>query len=479
MTQTATVGRITQVIGPVVDVEFPPGTLPQLLTALRVSNKGISNEADNLVLEVAQHLGEGTVRAVAMDTTDGLVRGQEVRNTGSPIMMPVGPAALGRILNVVGEPVDGGPKVVTDKYMPIHRAAPAFVDQSTKVEVFETGIKVIDLLAPYRKGGKIGLFGGAGVGKTVLIMELINNVAKAHGGVSCFAGVGERTREGTDLKIEMTESLLADGKTRVIDKAALIYGQMNEPPGARARVALSALTVAEYFRDEMGQDVLLFVDNIFRFTQAGSEVSALLGRIPSAVGYQPTLSTEMGALQERITSTNKGSITSVQAIYVPADDLTDPAPATAFAHLDATTVLSRDIAALGIYPAVDPLDSTSTMLSPGIIGERHYGVARKVQQTLQKYKDLQDIIAILGMDELSEDDRMTVDRARKIQKFLSQPFFVAAQFTGAEGKLVSLEESISGFEEILSGALDHIPEQAFYLKGNIDEVKAAAETMKD
>jgi F-type H+-transporting ATPase subunit beta len=479
--QTATVGRITQVIGPVVDVEFPPGALPQLLTALRVSNKGISSEKGNLVLEVAQHLGEGTVRAVAMDTTDGLVRGQEVENTGAPIRMPVGPAALGRILNVVGEPVDGGPKVVTDKYLPIHRPAPAFVDQSTKVEVFETGIKVIDLLAPYRKGGKIGLFGGAGVGKTVLIMELINNVAKAHGGVSCFAGVGERTREGTDLKIEMSESFLADKKTRVIDKAALIYGQMNEPPGARARVALSALTVAEYFRDEQGQDVLLFVDNIFRFTQAGSEVSALLGRIPSAVGYQPTLSTEMGALQERITSTNKGSITSVQAIYVPADDLTDPAPATAFAHLDATTVLSRDIAAMGIFPAVDPLDSTSTMLSPGIIGERHYGVARKVQQTLQKYKDLQDIIAILGMDELSEDDRITVDRARKIQKFLSQPFFVAQQFTGFDGKLVSLEESISAFEEILSGALDHISEQCFYLKGNIDEVKAAheAEMAKD
>jgi len=477
MTQTAPVGRITQVIGPVVDVEFPPGTLPQLLTALRVSNKGISNEKDNLVLEVAQHLGEGTVRAVAMDTTDGLVRGQQVTSTGSPIMMPVGPAALGRILNVVGEPVDGGPKVVTDKYMPIHRPAPAFVEQSTKVEVFETGIKVIDLLAPYRKGGKIGLFGGAGVGKTVLIQELINNVAKAHGGVSCFAGVGERTREGTDLKIEMTESLLETGEP-VISKTALVYGQMNEPPGARQRVALSALTVAEYFRDEQGQDVLLFVDNIFRFTQAGSEVSALLGRIPSAVGYQPTLATEMGQLQERITSTTKGSITSVQAIYVPADDLTDPAPATAFAHLDATTVLSRDIAALGIYPAVDPLDSTSTMLSPAIIGDRHYAVARKVQQTLQKYKDLQDIIAILGMDELSEDDRVTVDRARKIQKFLSQPFFVAKVFTGSDGKYVSLEESIGGFEEILSGALDHIPEQAFYLKGNIDEVKAAAEKMK-
>jgi F-type H+-transporting ATPase subunit beta len=477
MTQTATTGRITQVIGPVVDVEFPPGTLPNLLTALRVSNKGISAEKNNLVLEVAQHLGEGTVRAVAMDTTDGLVRGQEVTNTGAPIMMPVGPAALGRILNVVGEPVDGGPKVVTDKYMPIHRAAPPFVDQSTKVEVFETGIKVIDLLAPYRKGGKIGLFGGAGVGKTVLIMELINNVAKAHGGVSCFAGVGERTREGTDLKIEMTESFLGDGKTRVIDKAALIYGQMNEPPGARARVALSALTVAEYFRDEQGQDVLLFVDNIFRFTQAGSEVSALLGRIPSAVGYQPTLATEMGALQERITSTNKGSITSVQAIYVPADDLTDPAPATAFAHLDATTVLSRDIASLGIYPAVDPLDSTSTMLSPGIIGERHYGVARKVQQTLQKYKDLQDIIAILGMDELSEDDRITVDRARKIQRYLSQPFFVAQQFTGIEGRYVKIADTIKGFREIVDGKCDDMPEQAFYMVGTIDEAREKAATL--
>jgi F-type H+-transporting ATPase subunit beta len=479
MVEAASVGRITQVIGPVVDVEFPPGALPEILTALRVTNKGINDEEGNLVLEVAQHLGEGTVRAIAMDTTDGLVRGQPVKNTGAPIVMPVGPECLGRILNVVGEPVDGGAKVQAKQYAPIHRPAPTFTEQSTKVEIFETGIKVIDLLAPYRKGGKIGLFGGAGVGKTVLIMELINNVAKAHGGVSCFAGVGERTREGTDLKIEMTESLLGDGVTPVISKAALIYGQMNEPPGARARVALSALTVAEYFRDDQGQDVLLFVDNIFRFTQAGSEVSALLGRIPSAVGYQPTLSTEMGALQERITSTNKGSITSVQAIYVPADDLTDPAPATAFAHLDATTVLSRDIAALGIYPAVDPLDSTSTMLSPAIIGERHYRVARQVQQTLQKYKDLQDIIAILGMDELSEDDRLTVDRARKIQRFLSQPFFVAQQFTGAEGKYVPLAESIAGFEEILSGQLDHIPEQAFYLKGNLDDVKAAAEKMKE
>jgi F-type H+/Na+-transporting ATPase subunit beta len=479
MSEAASQGRITQVIGPVVDVEFPPGALPHVLTALRVSNRAISDEAGNLVLEVAQHLGEGTVRTIAMDTTDGLVRGQPVSNTGKPIQMPVGPECLGRILNVVGEPVDGGPKVDAKQYSSIHKPAPPFTDQSTKVEIFETGIKVIDLLAPYRKGGKVGLFGGAGVGKTVLIMELINNVAKAHGGVSCFAGVGERTREGTDLKIEMTESMLGDGVTPVISKAALIYGQMNEPPGARARVALSALTVAEYFRDEQGQDVLLFVDNIFRFTQAGSEVSALLGRIPSAVGYQPTLATEMGALQERITSTNKGSITSVQAIYVPADDLTDPAPATAFAHLDATTVLSRDIASLGIYPAVDPLDSTSTMLSPSIIGERHYNIARQVQQTLQKYKDLQDIIAILGMDELSEDDRMTVDRARKIQRFFSQPFFVAQQFTGFEGKYVPLADSVAAFEEILSGALDHIPEQAFYMKGNIDEVKAAAEKMKD
>ncbi len=478
MTQTQTLGRITQVIGPVVDVEFPAGSLPSILNALKLTNPGISSEKDNLTLEVAQHLGEGTVRAVAMDTTDGLVRGMEVSDTGAPIAMPVGSEVLGRILNVVGEPVDGGPRVKTAKSMPIHRTAPSFVEQSNKVEIFETGIKVIDLLAPYRKGGKIGLFGGAGVGKTVLIMELINNVAKAHGGVSCFAGVGERTREGTDLQIEMKESKLANGEP-VISKAALIYGQMNEPPGARARVALSALTVAEYFRDEQNQDVLLFVDNIFRFTQAGSEVSALLGRIPSAVGYQPTLSTEMGGLQERITSTNKGSITSVQAIYVPADDLTDPAPATAFAHLDATTVLNRDIAALGIYPAVDPLDSTSTMLSPAIIGERHYKVARHVQQTLQRYKDLQDIIAILGMDELSEDDRRTVDRARKIQKFLSQPFFVGFAFTGIPGQLVKLEDSISGFEEILSGAVDHIPEQAFYMKGTLADVKAAAEKMKE
>jgi F-type H+-transporting ATPase subunit beta len=469
-------GRISQVIGPVVDVEFPAGELPPILTALRVSNTAISTKPWNLVLEVAQHLGESTVRAVAMDATDGLVRGVEVKNTGAPIQMPVGKECLGRILNVVGEPVDEKGPVDAKKFSSIHKDPPKFVDQSTKIEMFETGIKVIDLLAPYRKGGKIGLFGGAGVGKTVLIMELINNVAKAHGGVSCFAGVGERTREGNDLWIEMNESLLESGEP-VVSKAALVYGQMNEPPGARARVALSALTVAEYFRDEEGQDVLLFVDNIFRFTQAGSEVSALLGRIPSAVGYQPTLGTEMGALQERITSTTKGSITSVQAIYVPADDLTDPAPATAFAHLDATTVLSRAIAELGIYPAVDPLDSTSTLLDPQVLGERHYRVARQVQQTLQKYKDLQDIIAILGMDELSEDDRLTVDRARKIQRFLSQPFFVATQFTGFEGKYVPVADTISAFEEIMSGKLDHIPEQAFYMKGGIDEVKAHAEKL--
>lgn len=465
-------GRITQVIGPVVDVEFPDGQLPDLLTALKVTNAAVSDKEWNTTLEVAQHLGQSTVRSIAMEGTDGLVRGMEVMNTGAPIQMPVGPECLGRILNVVGEPVDERGPVNAKQTAPIHREAPAFVEQSTKVEIFETGIKVIDLLAPYRKGGKIGLFGGAGVGKTVLIMELINNVAKAHGGVSCFAGVGERTREGNDLWLEMNESKLDDGNP-VISKAALVYGQMNEPPGARARVALSALTVAEYFRDTEGQDVLLFVDNIFRFTQAGSEVSALLGRIPSAVGYQPTLATEMGALQERITSTTKGSITSVQAVYVPADDLTDPAPATTFAHLDATTVLSREIASLGIYPAVDPLDSSSTMLDPAIIGERHYRVARGVQETLQRYKDLQDIIAILGMDELSEDDRATVDRARKIQRFLSQPFFVAQQFTGLEGKYVSLEDSISAFEEILAGNCDEIPEQDFYLKGNLDEVKAA------
>ncbi|MCB9588746.1 MAG: F0F1 ATP synthase subunit beta [Polyangiaceae bacterium] len=476
-TAAGAVGKITQVIGPVVDVEFPPGKLPKILNAIVTSNPNISAEKNNLTLEVAQHLGESVVRAIAMDATEGLVRGVEVKDTGNPIMMPVGEAVLGRILNVIGKPVDDAGPVEAKSSLPIHRDAPKFVDQSTNVEIFETGIKVIDLLAPYRKGGKIGLFGGAGVGKTVLIQELINNVAKAHGGVSCFAGVGERTREGNDLFLEMAESKLESGEP-VLSKTALIFGQMNEPPGARARVALSALTCAEYFRDEQGQDVLLFVDNIFRFTQAGSEVSALLGRMPSAVGYQPTLATEMGALQERITSTNKGSITSVQAIYVPADDLTDPAPATTFAHLDATTVLSRAISELGIYPAVDPLDSTSTMLDPNIVGEEHYSVARQVQSTLQKYKDLQDIIAILGMDELSEDDKLVVDRARKIQKFLSQPFFVAQQFTGLQGRYVPLKETIAAFKEILTGALDDLPEQAFYLVGNIEDVKAKAQKLK-
>ena len=481
MTTTASTagskGKITQVIGPVVDVEFPAGKLPRILNALTLTNPSIDGTKDNLVLEVAQHLGESVVRAIAMDATEGLVRGQEVQDTGLPIQMPVGKEVLGRILNVVGKPVDEKGPVNAKQFLSIHRDPPPFVDQSTNVEIFETGIKVIDLLAPYRKGGKIGLFGGAGVGKTVLIMELINNVAKAHGGVSCFAGVGERTREGNDLYLEMSESKLESGET-VLSKTALVYGQMNEPPGARARVALSALTAAEYFRDEEGQDVLLFVDNIFRFTQAGSEVSALLGRMPSAVGYQPTLSTEMGGLQERITSTKKGSITSVQAIYVPADDLTDPAPATAFAHLDATTVLSRAISELGIYPAVDPLDSTSTMLSPQIVGDIHYGIARQVQKTLQRYKDLQDIIAILGMDELSEDDKLVVARARKIQRFLSQPFFVAAQFTGLTGKFVPLKETIAGFQEILSGSLDDLPEQAFYMVGNVEEAKAKAAQLK-
>src|SRR5688572_1764080 len=466
-------GTISQVIGPVVDVQFPPGKLPELLSALRVTNPSLGAGEDNLVLEVAQHLGESTVRAVAMDTTDGLVRGMKVKNTGAPISMPVGNACLGRILNVIGEPVDGGPKVAATTYDPIHRPAPSFVEQSTKVEIFETGIKVIDLLAPYRKGGKIGLFGGAGVGKTVLIMELINNVAKAHGGVSCFAGVGERTREGNDLYYEMKESKLGSGES-VLSKTALVYGQMNEPPGARQRVALSALTVAEHFRDREGQDVLLFVDNIFRFTQAGSEVSALLGRIPSAVGYQPTLSTEMGGLQERITSTKYGSITSVQAIYVPADDLTDPAPATAFAHLDATTVLNRAITEKGIYPAVDPLDSTSTILTPAVVGDRHYAVAREVQRILQRYKDLQDIIAILGMDELSEDDKQTVSRARKIEKFMGQPFTVAQTFTGLDGIFVSREDTVRSFREVLEGKCDDLPEQAFEMTGTIDDVRTKA-----
>jgi F-type H+-transporting ATPase subunit beta len=476
-TLAGSTGKITQVIGPVVDVAFPPGKLPKILNALTVSNPNISSEQDNLVLEVAAHLGESTIRAIAMDATEGLVRGAPVRDTGAPIQMPVGNETLGRILNVVGKPVDELGPVNSKQSWPIHRPAPLFVDQSPSVEIFETGIKVLDLIAPYRRGGKIGLFGGAGVGKTVLILELINNVAKAHGGVSCFAGVGERTREGNDLLLEMAESKLDTGAS-VLSKTALVYGQMNEPPGARARVALSALTVAEYFRDELGQDVLLFVDNIFRFTQAGSEVSALLGRMPSAVGYQPTLATEMGALQERITSTTKGSITSVQAIYVPADDLTDPAPATTFAHLDATTVLSRAISELGIYPAVDPLDSTSTMLSPQIVGDEHYGVARQVQAVLQRYKDLQDIIAILGMDELSEDDRLTVSRARKMQRFLSQPFFVASQFTGLEGRYVPLSETIAGFKAILSGELDDLAEQAFYMVGNIEEAKAKGQKLK-
>jgi len=467
------VGTITQVIGPVVDVEFPPGKLPKINDALKLKNPSISEDEDNLTLEVAQHLGESSVRTIAMDSTEGLVRGMDVRATGLPIQMPMGEAVLGRILNVTGDAVDDAGPIETETYHPIHREPPAFVDQAVNVEIFETGIKVIDLLAPYRKGGKVGLFGGAGVGKTVLIQELINNVATNHGGVSCFAGVGERTREGNDLMLEMSESKLADGNS-VLSKTALVYGQMNEPPGARARVALSALTCAEYFRDERGQDVLLFIDNIFRFTQAGSEMSALLGRIPSAVGYQPTLSTEMGALQERITSTTKGSITSVQAVYVPADDLTDPAPAATFAHLDATTVLSRSIAELGIYPAVDPLDSSSTMLDPRIVGQEHYDVARDVQETLQRYKDLQDIIAILGMDELSEDDKLTVNRARRIQKYLSQPFFVAQQFTGMSGKYVQLKDTIEGFKAILDGELDHVSEGDFVFKGAISEVLEAA-----
>jgi F-type H+-transporting ATPase subunit beta len=464
------VGTITQVIGAVVDVKFD-GDLPYILSALIVDNAG-----KKLVLEVAQHLGENTVRTIAMDSTDGLVRGYEAIDTGAPITVPVGPETLGRIINVIGEPVDERGPVGATRFAPIHRAAPEFVDQSTETEILVTGIKVVDMLAPYAKGGKVGLFGGAGVGKTVLIMELINNVAKAHGGYSVFAGVGERTREGNDLYHEMIESkvIIPDGPG---SKAALVYGQMNEPPGARARVGLTGLTLAEYFRDEEGQDVLFFVDNIFRFTQAGSEVSALLGRIPSAVGYQPTLATDMGTLQERITTTKKGSITSVQAIYVPADDLTDPAPATSFAHLDATTVLSRQIAELGIYPAVDPLDSTSRMLDPRVVGEEHYQVARDVQRVLQTYKSLQDIIAILGMDELSEDDRLVVSRARKIQRFLSQPFHVAEVFTGTPGVLVSLEDTIKGFKGIVAGEHDDLPEAAFYMVGTIDEAIAKARKM--
>ena len=464
------VGKISQVIGAVVDVEFE-GAIPDILNAIEVDNNG-----NRLVLEVAQHLGESTVRTIAMDSTEGLVRGTKATDTGAPITVPVGPETLGRILNVIGEPVDEGEPVKSDVQFPIHRPAPDYVDQSTESEILVTGIKVIDLLAPYAKGGKIGLFGGAGVGKTVTIMELINNIAKAHGGYSVFAGVGERTREGNDLYHEMVESgvIKTDGAG---SKAALVYGQMNEPPGARARVALTGLTLAEYFRDEEGQDVLLFVDNIFRFTQAGSEVSALLGRIPSAVGYQPTLATDMGALQERITSTNKGSITSVQAIYVPADDLTDPAPAASFAHLDATTVLSRQIAELGIYPAVDPLDSTSRMLDPRIIGEEHYNVARSVQEVLQQYKALQDIIAILGMDELSEEDKLVVARARKIQRFLSQPFHVAEVFTGTPGVLVSLDDTVSAFKDIVAGKYDHLPEAAFYMVGTIQEAEEKGKKM--
>jgi F-type H+-transporting ATPase subunit beta len=464
------IGRITQVMGAVVDVHFD-GDLPEILNALHVQNQG-----KTLVLEVAQHLGEETVRTIAMDTTDGLVRGQQATDTGGPIVMPVGPETLGRILNVIGEPVDERGPVKAKQTSPIHKPAPEFTDQSTEAEILVTGIKVVDLLAPYAKGGKIGLFGGAGVGKTVIIMELINNIAKAHGGVSVFAGVGERTREGNDLYHEMMESgvIKLDGPG---SKVALVYGQMNEPPGARARVGLSGLTVAEYFRDEEGQDVLFFVDNIFRFTQAGSEVSALLGRIPSAVGYQPTLSTDMGALQERITTTKKGSITSVQAIYVPADDLTDPAPATSFAHLDATTVLSRQIAELGIYPAVDPLDSTSRMLDPRVIGEEHYQVARDVQRVLQTYKSLQDIIAILGMDELSEEDKLTVARARKIQRFMSQPFHVAEVFTGTPGVFVKLEDTIKGFKKIVAGECDDMPEASFYMVGTIEEAMEKARKM--
>ena len=469
--ENVAVGRVAQVMGAVVDVQFD-GPLPAILNALTTEIEG-----RRLVLEVAQHLGESTVRTIAMDTTDGLVRGQEVLDTGAPISVPVGRETLGRILNVIGEPVDERGPIGAKATAPIHQPAPPFVDQSTEEEVLVTGIKVVDLLTPYPKGGKIGLFGGAGVGKTVLIMELINNIAKAHGGVSVFSGVGERTREGNDLYHEMIESGVIDLENPANSKVALIYGQMNEPPGARARVGLTGLTVAEYFRDQEGQDVLLFIDNIFRFTQAGAEVSALLGRIPSAVGYQPTLGTDMGALQERITSTRKGSITSVQAVYVPADDLTDPAPATTFAHLDATTVLSRQIAELGIYPAVDPLDSTSRILKADVVGEEHYNVARQVQETLQRYKALQDIIAILGMEELSEEDKLIVARARKIQRFLSQPFHVAEVFTGSPGKLVPVEETIRGFKGICNGDYDDLPESAFYMVGTIDEAVEKAKRL--
>ncbi len=466
-------GKIVQVIGPVIDVEFEEGSLPNIMNAITITNPTINDEEDNLVVEVSLHLGDNVVRCIAMEITDGLVRGMDARDTGAPITVPVGEACLGRILNVIGKPVDGLGPVDTKHMAPIHRESPSFMDQDTSVHVLETGVKVIDLLVPFPRGGKMGLFGGAGVGKTVVMMELIHNIAMHHGGISVFGGVGERTREGNDLYLEMKES-------GVINKAALVYGQMTEPPGARARVALTALSVAEYFRDEEGQDVLLFIDNIFRFTQAGSEVSALLGRMPSAVGYQPTLATDLGELQERITSTNKGSITAVQCVYVPADDLTDPAPATTFAHLDGTVVLSRPIAELGIYPAVDPLDSTSRILDPNVVGEEHYQTARDVQIILQRYKDLQDIIAILGMDELSEEDKLTVSRARKIQRFLSQPFFVAAQFTGTEGQFVKVADTVKAFREILDGKHDDLPEQAFYMVGGIEDVKKkAAELAED
>ncbi|HOO41440.1 MAG TPA: F0F1 ATP synthase subunit beta [Syntrophales bacterium] len=466
------IGTVVQVIGPVVDVAFEEGKLPNILNAIAITNAAINDEEDNLIVEVAQHLGDNVVRCIAMDITDGMVRGMKAKDLGAPITVPVGQECLGRILNVVGRPVDGLGPVNAKNSMPIHRTAPTFLEQDTSVHVLETGVKVIDLLVPFPRGGKMGMFGGAGVGKTVVMMEMIHNIAMHHGGISVFAGVGERTREGNDLYREMMES-------GVIKQAALIYGQMTEPPGARARVSLTALAAAEYFRDVEGQDVLLFVDNIFRFTQAGSEVSALLGRMPSAVGYQPTLATDLGELQERITSTNKGSITAVQCVYVPADDLTDPAPATTFAHLDGTVVLSRPIAELGIYPAVDPLDSTSRILDPNVLGEEHYQVARQVQVTLQKYKDLQDIIAILGMDELSEEDKLTVSRARKIQRFLSQPFFVAAQFTGTEGKFVSVADTVRGFKEILEGKHDDLPEQAFYMVGGIEEAIEKAKKLAE
>ncbi|HEY9603655.1 MAG TPA: F0F1 ATP synthase subunit beta [Allocoleopsis sp.] len=477
-TEKANIGVITQIIGPVVDVEFASGKMPQIYNALKIQGKNQAGQDVSVTCEVQQLLGDNQVRAVAMSTTDGLVRGMEVTDTGAAITVPVGKSTLGRIFNVLGEPVDNRGPVDTQETFPIHRPAPKFTELETKPSVFETGIKVIDLLTPYRRGGKIGLFGGAGVGKTVIMMELINNIATKHGGVSVFGGVGERTREGNDLYNEMIESGVINKENLNESKIALVYGQMNEPPGARMRVGLAALTMAEYFRDVNKQDVLLFIDNIFRFVQAGSEVSALLGRMPSAVGYQPTLGTDMGDLQERITSTKEGSITSIQAVYVPADDLTDPAPATTFAHLDGTTVLSRGLAAKGIYPAVDPLGSTSTMLQPSVVGDEHYGTARAVQATLQRYKELQDIIAILGLDELSEDDRLTVARARKLERFLSQPFFVAEVFTGSPGKYVTLAETISGFKKILSGELDELPEQAFYMVGSIDEAIAKAEKIK-